>query len=192
MSANPEALGSTVPIQAGVFFVPPPPTPPSDLLAPALLASDAIYPSPASIAAGASARNNHPVVTFSDAGSHAIHFEDAIGLGYTGGLITVNLFWAAATALLGDVEWFVAWERENTGGPFDLDTNDFAAELSVVSPAPGTSGFLEVATLAFTQAQADSIAAGECFRLRVRRDGGVGDDNMVGVAQLLRITLEGI
>jgi hypothetical protein len=189
MGLNPEALGQVVPLQAGGLAAPPPP---QESVAPTLTASDAIFPSPTGIAAGATQRNNHLVITFDDASDRAIHFENAITQNYGGSPITVNLFWAAATALLGDVEWFVAWERQNTGGPFDLDVDDFAAELGVVSTAPGTSGFLQLASLVFTQAQADAVAAGECFRLRIRRDGGVGNDNMVGDAQLLRVTLEGI
>jgi hypothetical protein len=186
--ANPEALNSVVPIQAGAFAAPPP----SETIASTLIASDAIFPSPASTAAGALSRNDHLVITFDDASDRTIYFESAVAENYGGSPITVNLFWAAATALFDDVEWFVSWERQNAGGPFDLDVNDFAPALSVVSTAPGTSGFLQQASIVFTQAQADAVAAGDCFRLRIRRDGGVGNDDMVGDAQLLRVTLEGI
>lgn len=186
--ANPEALGNLVPVQAAGPAVPAP----TPTLSPAALtAESAIFPSPALNGPSAAVRNNHLVLGFSDADDLFVYFEDALGLSYAGGLLTVNIFWAAASAVFGDVEWFVAWERQNDGGPFDLDANDFAAELGVVSTAPGTSGFLAKASLTFTQAQADAVVAGDCFRLRILRDGGVGNDNMVGDAQLLRVTLEG-
>jgi hypothetical protein len=153
-------------------------------------ADDAIFPTVRP--AGIVGRNNHPLITYVDAAEQNIHFAGVMGKDYNGGLIVLDIFWAAAAAVAGAVDWKVAWERENSGGPFDLDANTFAAQKTVTSVAPASSGELQKATLVFSQAEADGVAPGDPYRIRVRRDGGVAPDTMAGIAQLFRVTLEGV
>lgn len=137
-------------------------------------------------------RNNHLLTSYADNADQVAFFAGVMGRDYNGGFITVDVFWAAATAVAGNVRWQVAWERENDGGPFDLDADTFAASKAVLSGAPAVSGELAKATFVFTQAEADMVAPGDPYRIRVRREGGVAPDTMSGDAQLFRIALEGI
>lgn len=189
MAQNPEALGSLVPIQGGAPNVA---VPGDAVTSPASFgAEDAVFPALPLVAAGMVGRNNHPLITFAADADEQVHFAGAMLADYGVGPINLHLQWAAESAVVGNVRWFVAWERDNAGGPFDLDVDSFAVEKSVLSTAPAASGSLRVASLAFTQAEADGVQAGDSFRLRIRRSGGVADDDMLGDAQLLRVTLEG-
>jgi hypothetical protein len=94
---------------------------------------------------------------------------------------------------VGDVVWFVSWERDSAL-PFsaNLTVDSYAAEKAIVSPAPPAFGQIRKASLVFTQAEADGLSAGDPYRLRVRRDGGALLDTLVGNVLLFRIDTEGV
>jgi hypothetical protein len=109
------------------------------------------------------------------------------------GIVRVILDWAA-TVVLGDVLWSVAWERDNPTffvPQADLDLDSFAPAKTVLSAAPTISGLLREASVTFTPAERGGLLPGEPYRLRVRRDAGVGTDTMLGDAQLFRVILAG-
>jgi hypothetical protein len=152
-------------------------------------ASDATFPTPnGSSPAESTTRNVHPILAYDDTTNEVAFFEGYIPSHYKSGDVVVRLDWAAATATTGDVKWNAAFERLNVGGP-DLDVDDFAADQTTTSTTAGAAGVLTRTTITFTNAQADSIGAGEAFRLRVTRDAADGADDLVGDAHLFKVSL---
>lgn len=149
-------------------------------------AGDAVLPS--SNPAQLTSRNDHAVLAFDDSTAESVIFEGIMPEGYTAEALEVLLFWVAATATSNTVRWGAEWERDNSGG-HDIDSDSFSAQQTVDSDAPGTCGQIRSATIEFTQAQADSVAAGEPFRLRIQRAAAAAEDTMVGDAQLLRVAV---
>lgn len=139
------------------------------------------------------ARGTHAVLGFNDTTVQGILWQKFLPVGYTTGAnLRVNIYWVAATAVAGDVLWAAAFERDNAAG-HDIDSDDFAAlQTAAASAAPATAGVIQVATITFTQAQADAVAAGEPFRLFVQRTVDGGGDTMVGDAQIVRVVIEEI
>jgi len=125
----------------------------------------------------------HPVLEFDPLVNESTDFAGYMPDDYHGGNLEVTVVWAA-TSSLGTVDWNVSWERENDG-VYDLDNNSFAAAQTGSDTAPGAQGVLTYTTITFTNVQADSISAGECFRLQVERD-AVTDTN-AGDAQIIRV-----
>lgn len=135
-----------------------------------------------------SLRNRHPVMLFDTATQEAVFFRDVLPQHYGGGGITVFVHWAATSATSGTIGWDVAFERIGTGQQ-DLDADGFATAATVTAATvPATSGNVAVTSVAVTNgANIDSIAVGELFRLRVRRD--VASDTATGDAELVGVEL---
>lgn len=142
--------------------------------------NDAIFP--ATTPAAATSRNGHALVAFDDTTAESIILEGVVPSGYGGANLEVHVHWVAASATTGDVRWGAAFERTNT----DIDTDSFATQQTVDDTTNGMSGIPEVTVIAFTQAQADGITAGDSFRLEIER---VSFVSMVGDAQFLRVAL---
>ncbi len=139
----------------------------------------------------AKARGTHSVLAFNDAALRGIPWQKFLPPGYSPGSdLLVSIYWVSATAVVGDVVWAAAFERDQAAG-HDIDTDDFAAlQTAAASTAPATSGVIQVATIQFTQAQADGVVAGNPLRLFVQRTATAVGDTMVGDAQLLRVVVE--
>lgn len=145
---------------------------------------------PSSTYATFGVRNNHAILEFDAATSETAYFEDVLPSHYSGGGLTVELYWMAATATSGDAVWEVSVERNESAGT-DLDSDSFATAQTATTTTSGTSGAINKTTITFTSgAQMDSLAAGEPFRLRVVRNGGSGSDTMTGDAQLSRVHIK--
>lgn len=144
---------------------------------------------PASNYATLDMRNQHPVLDFDDTTQEAACFTAILPRHYAGGGITVYVHWAATSATSGTVGWDVAFERIGDGSQ-DLDSDGFATAQTITAvTVPGTSGNVDITNVAVTDgANIDSIAVGEAFRLRVRRD--VASDTAVGDAELVAIELK--
>lgn len=135
-------------------------------------------------------RNGHPVLNFDAGTDESAVFTAIMPRHYSGGGITAYVHWCAASATSGDVIWDVSFERIGEGQQ-DIDSDGFASVQSVTATAPGTSGNVDIASIAFTNgAQMDSVAVGEMFRIKVTRDANNGSDNMTGDAQLVCIELK--
>ncbi len=146
-------------------------------------ANDAIFP--ATTPAAASSRNGHALIGYDDSTNEVIILEGVMPSGYAGADLEIQLHWVAASATSGDVRWGASVERNNT----DIDSDSFAAQQVTDDTTNGTSGIPEITVIAFTQAQADGITAGDSFRLEIERVAGNGADTMSGDAQLLRVAL---
>jgi hypothetical protein len=114
-------------------------------------------------------------------------FSDALPLAYAGGGLAVDLYVALTTATSGSFRFQAAIERNDVSS-LDIDADSFEAFQSAGGTAPGTSGQFVKITISFTAgAQMDSLAAGEPFRLKIRRDadGTSGTDDITTDAELI-------
>lgn len=144
---------------------------------------------PASAYATLDTRNGHPVLDFDGATDEEAVFGAVLPRHYAGGGLTVRVFAMATSATSGTMRWQAAIERHQASTD-DLDADSFAAFQSAGVSAPGTSGHVVTADIAFTSgAQMDSLAAGESFRLKIRRDadGTSGTDDIATDCELLRV-----
>lgn len=144
---------------------------------------------PATNYATLNTRNAHPVLEFDTTTQEAAIFTAILPRNYAGGGITVYLHWMAASAITGTIGWDVAFERMSDATT-DLDADSFAtAQTVTAATVPGTTGVVEVTNVAVSNgANMDSIAVGESFRLRIRRD--VANDSAAGDAQLLAVEMK--
>jgi hypothetical protein len=143
---------------------------------------------PASNPATFNTRNATPVLEFDTTTQESAIFLGVLQTSYTGGGLAVYVHWAAATATSGTIGWDVAFERIGDGSQ-DLDSDGFAtAQTITATTVPGTSGHVDITNVLCTDgANIDSLAAGEAFRLRVRRD--VSNDTAAGDAQLIAVAV---
>jgi hypothetical protein len=144
---------------------------------------------PSSNPATLDTRNNHPVLDFDTTTQETAIWSGVMPTGYAGGGITVAVFVAMTSATSGTVGFDVSIERIDASS-LDIDADSFAtAQTITATTVPGTSGqILKLSVNIANGADMDSLAAGEAFRLRIRRD--VANDTATGDAEVLRVTLE--
>lgn len=144
---------------------------------------------PATAYATLDLRNGHPTLDFDTTTQEAAIFTAVLPRHYAGGGITVYLHWTATTATTGTIGWDVAFERMSDATT-DIDADSFAtAQTVTAATVAGTSGVVTVTNVAVTTgANIDSIAVGESFRIRIRRD--VANDTAAGDAELLAVELK--
>lgn len=132
-------------------------------------------------------RNGHPTLEFNDTTAWAALFSGVMPRSYAGGGITVYLT-ATAVATSGTMGWTVELERRDAAT--DLDADSFAgAQTVTATTVPGTSGAPLTLNVAITSgANMDSIAAGDPFRIRIKRD--VANDNAVGNVELMDVEIK--
>lgn len=142
---------------------------------------------PASNYATLNTRNSRLVAEFDASTAEALVFRGVLPSHYSGGGLTIEIFWAGASATSGDVVWGTEIERAQAGGT-DQDADSFAAQSTATGTANGTSGIKTKTSPAHTSgAQMDSLAAGEPFLLRVQRVAADAGDTMTGDAQLFEV-----
>jgi hypothetical protein len=131
-------------------------------------------------------RNNHAILNFDATTQESAIFRGVLPRNYAGGGITVYVHWCAASATSGTGGWDVAFERIGDGQQ-DIDADSFAtAQTITAATVPGTSGLVDITNVAVTNgANMDSIAVGETFRLRIRRD--VANDTAAGDLSLIAV-----
>ena len=144
---------------------------------------------PASNFATLDLRNLHPVLDFDPGTNESAVFSGVMPRHYGGGGITVYLHYAMTSAASGNVDWDVAFERIGDQQQ-DIDSDGFAAVNSVDNTTvPGTSGFVDVVAVTFTDgADMDSVAVGEAFRLKITRD--AASDTAAGDAELVAVEIK--
>lgn len=144
--------------------------------------------------AGIEGRNNHPLLTFIDTAAAPADNENAVFasafpiLWIVGNDLEVRIDWVAATAVIGDVKWNVAFEALAAGAQ-DVDTDGFAAIQTATDTTNATSGVITRTSIPFTQAEADALAPGVTYRVQVVRDANDVGDTMVGDAQLAELSI---
>lgn len=145
---------------------------------------------PSSNFASLDTRNNHPVLNFDTTTQEAAIFSDVLPVAYAGGGLTVDVYFAAASATSGTIGWDVAFERIDASS-LDIDADSFGtAKTITAATVPGTSGQILKTSATFATGSPDdmdNLAAGEAFRLRIRRD--VANDTATGDAQILRVVV---
>jgi hypothetical protein len=129
-------------------------------------------------------RNSVALLDFDDAAPESAVFVGVIpeGAVLTSGII-VRLSWSAAAASpSGDCRWLV--DIEKTTG-HDIDADGYDTAVAGTTTTSGTSGLVN--TTAITITTIDSVAAGDAFRVRVRRDAANAGDTMTGDAELVAV-----
>jgi hypothetical protein len=133
-------------------------------------------------------RNGHPCLDFDTTTQEAAIFSGVLPTDYSGAGITVVVFCSLTSATSGTVGWDVAIERMDASS-LDIDADSFASAQTITAvTVPGTSGQLLKMTVNISNgANMDSLAAGELFRIRIRRD--VANDTAAGDAELLFVDM---
>lgn len=147
---------------------------------------------PASAFATVDLRNSHIVLDFDGSTDEEAVFSGVLPANYAGGGLTIDTFWAFTSATSGSLRVQAAIERIDASS-LDIDADSFAAFQSAGGTAPGTSGQVIKVSVALTDgAQIDSLAAGEAFRLKIRRDadGTSGTDDIATDAELLAVVIK--
>jgi len=143
---------------------------------------------PSSGAATPDVRSGHPVLDFDDSADEAARFTAILPWHYAGGGITVY----AVVSFTGDTDdshtgqLEIAFERIGDGQQ-DLDSDGFGAAKALTVAVPSTCGHTEVASVAFSGAELDGLAAGELFRVRVVCD--TSESDFSGDLELERLVL---
>lgn len=134
-------------------------------------------------------RNGHPVLNFDTTTQETAIFSGVMPRNYAGGNIVVYVHSCAATATTGTIGWDVTFETIGTAQ--DIDSDGFAtAQTVTASTVNGTSGICNVDSVTCTAGSTgtDSVAAGNAYRLRIRRD--VANDTATGDAQLVAVEIK--
>lgn len=143
-------------------------------------------PAQLTVRAGASTPAEQYTVWAFDSGT--IEYIDLKGAlrGYAGGGLTVDIYWVSASATSGVTRWGAAFHRFSS--TVDIDTAFTFDYNDADSTAAGTSGYTITASITFTDgADMDSLANGEAFWLRIRRNASHANDTMTGDAQMLTV-----
>jgi hypothetical protein len=131
-----------------------------------------------------STRNGHPILRFNDTTQWTAVFQALMPQNYAAGNIVVRVRSSATSAITGTIGWDATFERIDAG-TLDVDADSFAtAQTITAATVPGTAGVTSETTVTCTAGSTgtDSIAAGDLFRLRIRRD--VANDTATGDAEL--------
>lgn len=145
---------------------------------------------PASNYAALVNRNGQWLLAFDTTTQQIAIFAGKMPRTYGGGGLTVYVSWAAASATSGTIGWDVTFERRSAGN-HDLDADAWAtAQTITAATVDGTAGKETVTSVAITAGSTgtDAIAAGDGFRLRIRRD--VANDTAAGDAHLVDIEIK--
>ena len=136
--------------------------------------------------------NGTVVLEFDTTTEEQIDFAGFMPRVYDGGGVTITVGWMADTATSGSVGWEIAMSRVQAETT-NLGSDSYGSFQSASDVAPGTAGIVAYHSDAMSDgAQMDSVAAGEYFRLRLRRDadGSAVTDDMAGDAQLVFIEIK--
>jgi hypothetical protein len=146
------------------------------------------YEPPASDYATIDIRNQHFVLDFDDTTNESAIFAGVMPQNYSGEGVTVYLHYAMTSATADTIDWDVAFERIGEGQQ-DIDSDNFATALSIDDvTVPGTSGHIDIVSVAFTNgAQMGSVAKGEAFRIKITRD--AASDDASDDAELLKVEI---
>lgn len=131
--------------------------------------------------------NRRPVLLFDATTDEAVYWTGIAPQGLTG-TITVIITYTMASATSGACRWEALLEAITDGDTVDTDaTTSFDSTNSAGATVPGTAGHIDQVSITMTNA--DSIAAGDYFRLQVNRDanGTTGTDDATGDAQILAV-----
>lgn len=133
-------------------------------------------------------RNGHLVLEATAGSTDTAIFSGVMPRNYGGGGITAYVTWCAKTATTGTIGFDITFERDNDTA--DITADHWAtAQTITAATVPGSTGTLKQTNVAITAGAAGtaSIAAGDAFRVRVRRLSG---DTATGNAQFFALELK--
>lgn len=132
--------------------------------------------------------NRRPALAFDAGTDEACYWTGIAPQGITGTL-TIIITYAMATATSGTVGFQAQIEAISDGDAVDTDaTTSFdSVNNSASTTVPGTAGYIDQITITLTNA--DSLAAGDYFRLSLNRDadGSAITDSATGDAYVLAV-----
>lgn len=130
-------------------------------------------------------RNNQKVIGLDDATIEGVIFRGVLSSAYqSGSNATLKVRGYAATATTGNARIRISFEAQSGQ---DIDSDGFASTVEANAAADATSGkYFEATFSTLSNANMDTIAAGDMFRLKVERVGNDGtNDTMTGDFQLV-------
>lgn len=131
--------------------------------------------------------NRRPVLAFDASTDETCYWTGVAPQGITG-TVTVVVSYAMASATTGSVYFQAALEAITAADAVDTDaTTSFDTANSGNGTVPGTAGYVQ--QISITMTNADSIAAGDYFRLSLSRDADNGSDTATGDAYVLAVEL---
>ena len=133
--------------------------------------------------------NRRPVLAFDGATDEACFFTGLAPQGLTGA-ITVVITYAAASATTGTCRFEALLEAITDGDATDTDAaTSFDATNSNGAAVPATAGYID--QISITMTNADSLTAGDYFRLQLNRDanGTTGTDDVATDVYVLAVEL---
>jgi len=136
--------------------------------------------------------SNNPVLVYSSSTTTNADFHGVVPQNYSGTTLEVRIFYALAngTTADGNIVWQVQFQRQ-ADSTYDLDSDSFATALTVTS-TPGDGGIIKIATVTFTNSQADSIQAGDGWRVRLLRDPSHASDTDTHVAEFFKMEIRNV
>ncbi len=148
------------------------------------------YATPDARAGGSTPAESFPVWDFDDTTAEHLDLHGILSANYAGGGLTVRLRWMATSAISGNVMWQAAFRRIADDAE-DIDTAQTYDFNSTTVTTATASGEFDYATITFTSgADMDSLAAGDSFVLRIRRNAADAADTMSGDAELAGLVVE--
>lgn len=128
---------------------------------------------------------NFPVYLFNATTDDHLDFYCRLFVNYTGGGLSVALPWAADSATSGNCVWAAAI-RAMVDDTDDMDVSHTYDYNSITVAAASAAGEIVYDPITFSSgADMDSLAAGEYFVLRVKRDADNASDTMTGDAYII-------
>ncbi|UCE60478.1 MAG: hypothetical protein JSU63_01770 [Phycisphaerales bacterium] len=133
---------------------------------------------------------NRPFLAFDDTTVEtAVSKAVAVPGQYAGGTLKASIGYMMASATSGKIDLEVSVEAVTDGDSIDLDSaSSFDTANTVNATVPATAGYVDVLTV--TLANADGVAAGDMFRIKLERDADDGtDDTATGDARVLWVEI---
>lgn len=131
--------------------------------------------------------NGRPALGFDAATDETVRWTAIAPQGLTG-TITAIVYYMMASATSGAVYFQAALEAITPGDATDLDaTTSFDTANSGNGTVPATAGYEQA--ISITMSNADSLAAGDYFRLSLNRDADNASDTATGDCYVLAVEL---
>jgi len=100
---------------------------------------------------------------------------------YDGTTLYCDIYYTMDSATSGNIVWNVEVMAVTPGDSVDINTKSYASVNATTDSVPGTAGYLKRATVTLTNA--DSIEAGDFYRIRISRN-AIGN-TATGVAEMV-------
>jgi len=140
------------------------------------------YATPDARAGGSTPNESFPVWDFDDTTQEHLDVHCVLSPTYGGNGLTIRIYWSATSATTNNCVWNAAIRRINDDAE-DIDTSQTYDYNAVTALTANVSGEVAYDEITFTSgADMDSLAAGEQFVLRIRRDASNASENMTGDA----------